>query len=159
MFQAAFYKSVRPGLQGIYSRGVQFIDKGPYSHCEAVFSDGLSASASWMDKGVRFKDVVYKPGHWDIIPLPLDMEDAARDWFEFNQGLPYDLLGNVRFVLPWADESPDGYFCSEALAAALGLREPWRFGPNGLAALLSSPTIFQPASAGFFLPGVAEGFA
>lgn len=159
MFQAAFYKGVRPGLQAVYSRGVQIIDKGPYSHCEAVFSDGLSASASWTDKGVRFKDVVYKPAHWDLIPLPLEMEEAARDWFEFHQGLPYDLLGNVRFVLPWVDESAHGYFCSEALAAALGLREPWRFGPNGLAALLSSPTIFQPASAGFFLPGAAEGFA
>lgn len=44
--KAAFYKATRPGLQGIYSRAVRWIDRGPYSHSEPVFSDGLSASAS-----------------------------------------------------------------------------------------------------------------
>lgn len=35
-------------------------------------------------------------------------------------------------------DSERGWFCSEALAAALGWAEPWRFGPNGLSALLRS---------------------
>ena len=51
-------------------------------------------------------------------------------------GSPYDLLGNLRFVLPWLADSDKGWFCSEAMAAALKLKEPWRFGPNGLAAVL-----------------------
>lgn len=138
--RAAFYKATRPGLQGIYSRAARWIDRGPYSHCELVFSDGLSASASWMDGGVRFKRIDYNPAHWDFMALPDELEDYARDWFEFNIGLPYDLMGNVRFVLPWVHDSEKGWFCSEAMAAALRLKEPWRFGPNGLAALL--PRLF-----------------
>jgi len=49
-------------------------------------------------------------------------------------------------------EAPEGWFCSEALAAAFGILEPWRLGPNGLAALLLSMYPQQPASAGFSLP-------
>ena len=138
--RAAFYKATRPGLQGIYSRAVRWIDRGPYSHCELVFSDGLSGSASYIDGGVRFKAIDYSqhPEHWDFMALPDELEDYARDWFRANEGAPYDLMGNVRFVLPIVPASSSGWFCSEAMAAALKLKEPWRFGPNGLAALLRS---------------------
>ena len=136
--RAAFYKATRPGLQGIYSRAVRWVDRGPYSHCELVFSDGQSASASWMDGGVRFKRIDYDPAHWDFIEIPAYLESAARAWFELHEGEPYDLQGNLRFAFFMVSESPDGRFCSEALAAALGLREAWRLGPNGLAALLLS---------------------
>lgn len=136
--RAAFYKATRPGLQGLYSRGVRWVDRGPYSHCELIFSDGMSASASWMDGGVRCKRIDYDPAHWDFIELPAHLEPYARDWFERNDGAPYDLAGNLRFAFFMVSESPDGRFCSEALAAALGLREAWRLGPNGLAALLLS---------------------
>jgi hypothetical protein len=140
--QASFYKGTRPGLQGIYSRAVRWIDRGPYSHCELVFSDGLSGSASYIDGGVRFKAIDYSqhPEHWDFLDLPDAAEPYARDWFESRIGAPYDLMGNVRFVLPWVHDSEKGWFCSEAMAAALRLKEPWRFGPNGLAALL--PRLF-----------------
>lgn len=152
--RAAFYKGTRPGLQGIYSRAVRLIDCGPYSHVELVFSDGLSASASYIDGGVRFKDVDYSkhPDHWDFMTLPDELEDCARDWFERNLGAPYDLMGNVRFVVPLLPDSETGFFCSEAMAAALKLREPWRLGPNGLAAVLLSMYPQQPAQAGFLRP-------
>lgn len=127
-------------MQGLYSRVVRWIDRGPYSHCELVFSDGLSASASWIDGGVRFKRIDYDTEHWEFIDLPPGLEPYARDWFERNAGAPYDLMGNVRFVLPWLADSDRGWFCSEAMAAALKLKEPWRLGPNGLAALL--PRLF-----------------
>ena len=68
-----------------------------------------------------------------------------------TQELTHTRTGNVRFVLPWLADSERGWFCSEAMAAALRLKEPWRFGPNGLAALLRSS--YQPAQAGFFTPG------
>ena len=149
--QAAFYKGTRPGLQGIYSRAVRWIDRGPYSHCELVFSDGLSGSASYIDGGVRFKQIDYNPAHWDFVALPDAAEPFARDWFERNEGSPYDLMGNVRFVLPWLSDSDKGWFCSEAMAAALKIKEPWRFGPNGLAALLRCMYSPQPTQAGFSL--------
>ena len=84
------------------------------------------------------KRIDYDSAHWDFIDLPPSLEPYARDWFERNAGAPYDLMGNVRFVLPWLADSERGWFCSEALAAALGWAEPWRFGPNGLSALLRS---------------------
>ena len=144
----AFYKSTRPGVQGIYSRAVRWIDRGPYSHCELVFSDGLSASASYIDGGVRFKRIDYDPAHWDFVELPAAAEPFAREWFRANAGAPYDLMGNVRFVLPWLADSERGWFCSEALGAALGWKEPWRYGPNGAAAM--ARTMYsQPAEAGF----------
>ena len=145
--RAAFYKATRPGWQGIYSRAVRVIDRGDFSHCELVFSDGMSASASYIDGGVRLKRIDYDPAHWDFIELPDHLEPYTRDWFERNAGAPYDLMGNVRFVLPFLPDSQHGWFCSEAMAAALRLKEPWRFGPNGLAALLRSS--YQPAQAGF----------
>ena len=150
--RAAFYKATRPGVQGLYSHAVQWVDRGPYSHCELVFADGMSASASWVDGGVRFKRIDYDPDHWDFIELPDHLEPAARAWFEAHKGEPYDLPGNLRFVCWLVREAPEGWFCSEALAAALGILEPWRLGPNGLAALLLSMYPQQPASAGFSLP-------
>lgn len=145
--KAAFYKATRPGWQGIYSRAVRVIDRGPYSHCELVFSDGMSGSASYIDGGVRLKRIDYNPAHWDFIDLPDAAEPYARDWFERNSGAPYDLMGNLRFVLPWLADSQRGWFCSEAMAAALGWKEPWRYGPNGAAAM--ARTMYsQPAEAG-----------
>lgn len=134
--RAAFYKATRPGLQGLYSRGVRVIDHGPYSHCEVVFSDGMWGSASFVDGGVRLKRIAVDPAHWDFLDLPSGLEAYARDWFERNVGAPYDLMGNVRFVLPWLRDSERGWFCSEALGAALRWSEPWRYGPNGAAAMV-----------------------
>jgi hypothetical protein len=136
--RAAFYKGTRPGLQGIYSRAVRLIDRGPYSHCELVFSDGISAPSSWMDGGVRLKRIEYNPQHWDFIELPAHLEPAARVWFEAHKGDPYDLLGNLHFVFFLVKESSKGWFCNEAMAASLGILQGWRLGPNGLASILYS---------------------
>ena len=76
--KAAFYKATRPGLQGLYSRAARAVDRGPYSHCELVFSDGLSGSASYIDGGVRLKRIDFDPEHWDFIELPAHLEPAAR---------------------------------------------------------------------------------
>ena len=135
-FQAAFYKGTRPGMAGIYNRLVRFIDRGPYSHCELIFSDGMAASASWMDGGVRFKKIDFNPEHWDFIPLHPEDEAAARQWFIDHEGEPYDLPGNLRFLCGLVLESESGWFCSEAKMAALGFADPWRYGPNGASALL-----------------------
>lgn len=135
-FQAAFYKGTRPGLAGIYNRLVRWIGRGPYSHCELIFSDGLAASSSWMDGGVRFKQIDFCPENWDFIDLPPEGEDAARQWFRDHRGQPYDLMGNIRFLCGVVRDSEGRWFCSEALGVALGIRGPWRNEPNGLADIL-----------------------
>ena len=133
----ALYKSTRPGWQGFYSRLVRWLDGGPYSHCELVFSDGVSASASYLDSGVRFKIIDFKPAHWDFIDVPDALEDSARDWFRSHVGQPYDLWGNVRFAFGFARESKGKWFCSEAVMAALGYSEAYRYGPSGMVDVLN----------------------
>ncbi len=156
--RAAFYKVLRPGLQGIYSRLVRWVDRGPYSHCELIFSDGMAGSASGMDGGVRLKRIDFDPAKWDFIEIPEHLEPAARAWFEEHQGEGYDLLGNLRFVFWMVRESTKDWFCNESDGAALGHLEPWRLGPNGFAAMLRS-MYPQPATAGFFTPEESRGAA
>jgi hypothetical protein len=145
MTRAAFYKGTRPGLPGLYNRAVRWWECGPYSHCELVFSDGRAASASFMDHGVRFKEIDFDPERWDFIDLPGANEALAELWFLTHLGCQYDLLGNVHFLLGPVRDDRRKYFCSEALAAALGMPEAWRYGPNALAAVLR--TFNQPALA------------
>lgn len=147
---AAFYKGTHPGLPGVYSRGVRFWTRSPYSHCELVFSDGMAASASFIDRGVRFKRIEFNPQDWDFVELPSSLEHTARDWFEEHDGEPYDVWGNVRFLIPPLRDSAYAWFCGEALAASLGMQEPWRYDPGTLHRVLSY--CYQPASAGLFLP-------
>lgn len=134
----AFYKGTRPGISGLYNRFVRFIDAGPYSHCELVFSDGVSASSSFIDAGVRFKRIEYSEANWDFVEIPDYLENQARKWFEDHEGSKYDLLGNLRFVLFFIPQSKNKYFCNEALSESLGFKESWRLGPNGFASLFKA---------------------
>ena len=135
--RVALYKGTRPGLQGIYSLLVRFIDRGPYSHCELVFSDGVSASSSYIDNGVRFKVIDYNPAHWDFIELPDSLEANARQWFREHDGEPYDLWGNVRFAFGLARDSEGKSFCSEALMSSIGFSDAYRYGPSGMVSALN----------------------
>jgi hypothetical protein len=144
MFCAAFYKGNKPGIKGLFSRLIKWWERGQYSHCELVFSDGVAASSSLLDGGVRFKEIDFKPDKWDFIDLPSEKEQDARQWFTDHEGEGYDAIGNIRFALDFLPDDPKKWFCSEALAAALGKKEPWRYGPNGLAASLAdSPFSFS----------------
>jgi hypothetical protein len=155
MFRAAFYKSTHAGLPGVYNRLVRGWERGPYSHCELIFSDGVAASSSYMDGGVRFKEIEFDPAKWDFIELPAHLEHTARDWFIINQGRAYDIRGNIHFLFGFVPHSTDKWFCSESIAEALGFIESWRYGPNILHSVLSRSSTeslsTQPAPAGFFL--------
>lgn len=130
------YKSTRPGMSGLYNRLVRWWDRGIYSHCEVVFSDGMSASSSYLDNGVRFKDITYDTSKWDFFDVPDVYEAEARGWFIKHNGQGYNLVGNVRFAIGFLAPSKNKWFCSESIAASLGLSEPWRMSPNGIVSLL-----------------------
>lgn len=116
---------------------IKWWDAGPYSHAEIVFSDGLWASASFMDgMRVRGKYIAPSADKWDYIDLPDGYEKPARDFFNATDGVKYDLLGQVRFIVAPLRGNSDKYWCSEWVAEALGMSEPWRYGPNGLYAAL-----------------------
>ena len=136
-FRAAFYKKRRPGLAMIYSVAVQLWTRSPYSHCELIFSDGTSASSSFIDRGVRFKNIDYDSDHWDFIDLPDDLEQDARNWFVRHEHLPYDILGNITFIISPVNGSKNKWFCSEACLASLGVENPGRFSPGQAHAILT----------------------
>lgn len=146
--RAAFYRGTRPGLAGLFNRLVRWWLQSSYSHVELVFSDGVAASSSFADGGVRLKAIDFDVARWDIVDLPGADEVAARQWFVANLGRPYDLLGNLGFLFRPITGARRGWFCSEAAAAALGYPEPWRYDP----ALLASVLTKQPPSGGFSLP-------
>lgn len=116
---------------------VSWWTKGPYSHCELIFRDGMSASSSYRDGGVRFKRVGYKPANWDFIVLPsLFNEDRAREWFTNHAGMGYDVLGIIGFVVGALPEAKGKSFCSESLLTAIGFNQAYRFYPNHIAPML-----------------------
>ncbi len=131
----AFYK----GRARVFNRFVSWWTNGPYSHCEAVFELGnglagpvLCWSSSWMDGGVRWKVMQLDPEHWDIIDVPAFDDARALWWFGEHKDDEYDLLGLLSTSLP-IRHAKRRWFCSEAIATAVGMQEGWRFDPNGLA--------------------------
>lgn len=146
--QVAFYRGTRPGLAGIYNRLVRWWTKSPYSHAELVLSTGRSWSASFEDGGVRSKLIDLDAKNWVLVDLPAHLEQAAEAWFTAHRGAGYDLLGNLQFVISPIPHSRGRWFCSEAIAAALGIPDPWRYSPATLASALT--LLNKPAPAGFF---------
>lgn len=131
--QIAFYK----GRRRLFNRLTAWWTNGPYSHCELIV-EGVCWSSSFMDGGVRGKRMNLNLEHWDVIEVAGNAADAQQ-WFFNHFGDDYDVLGLVGFVWrPWRDNK-DRWVCSEAIAAALGFVQPWRFCPNTLYAALSRP--------------------
>ena len=136
--RVAFYKGTKTGIPGIYNRGVRWWTIGKYSHCELIFKSGMSASSSFADGGVRYKFIDYDPEKWDFIDLPDSFEDAARKWFDDHIGQEYDLMGNFHFVVSAVPDDKSKWFCNEAVGAALGIQESWRFYPDSFYIVVKS---------------------
>lgn len=133
----ASYKGTRPGIAGLFSIAVRWWLGGDYSHTELIFSDGVSGSSRHPDGGVFLKEVEYDREEWYFIQIDGD-ELAARAWFEKHEGEDFDFLGLLGFVWTRGLNRRRRWFCSEAVAAALGFQEPHRFDPCSLHAILKS---------------------
>lgn len=134
--KVALYKATRPGWQGIYSRAVRWWTRSPYSHAEIIFSDGMAASSSFIDGGVRFKRIDFDDAHWDFVDIEGD-EAGVKGWFYEHTSQSYDVLGNVGFVLGPVRDSSTKWSCAESIAAALGYPEPWRYSPAILSSVIN----------------------
>ena len=133
----AFYT----GRTRLFNRLVCWWLRGAYSHCEALIDplpDGrwLCASSSYLDGGVRLKVIELHPDRWALVGVPADA-GRVRQWFERRAGQGYDVPGLLGFVWRRTRAAPHRWFCSEAVAAALGYREAWRFDPCTLHAALT----------------------
>lgn len=139
----AFYKGTDEWLD----RLTQWWTRSAYSHCELVI-DGLAYSSSPRDGGVRVKaGIDFTSAHWDVIHVRAHAPSVCA-WFEQHARQRYDYVGLLGFVLPWHLGSRRAWFCSEACAAALGLREPETFDPGRLAnyakVCLQAPDLLTP---------------
>lgn len=136
MMIAAFYKAAPRRLSHLHNHLIRWFEGGPYSHVELIFSGGISASSSLQDGGVRFAWIDFNPERWDFIELHGFDEAAALAWFKSREGARYDLWGQARFLLGFVTPARSRYWCSEAIAAALRLDKPDKYGVNPLAAVL-----------------------
>lgn len=127
----AFYK----GKGTLVDRLIRWWQRGPYSHVETLLTDQgngtFECASSVRGQGVRIASVEITNSDWDIVDFPADAT-AVRSWFETHAGAGYDWLGIFGFVLRPFGGEPRRYFCSEAIATALGIDEPFRFDPNAL---------------------------
>lgn len=126
----AFYK----GTGTIFDKLIRFWTSGPYSHCELLTDYGTGWSSSFRDKGIRERWIDFTSYKWDIVEIDTTLEQygAALEWFHTHNRTPYDLLGLLGFLIRPQRGNSRQYFCSEAVAAALGFKDPWRFCPNTL---------------------------
>lgn len=129
MMQVALYKGpAKDWRHKVAHWAVCVATRSPYSHCELVIG-GVCWSASARDGGVRGKVIDLQSGRWDVFPIEGD-EAAALAWFRAHDGQRYDWAGVARFALPFLPNGSDRWFCSEALAAALGRPRPERSIPH-----------------------------
>ena len=137
-YQVAFYK----GRGRIFNRLVSWWLRGPYSHCELILAASPTlatcASSSYVDGGVRVKTMRLEPEHWHIVDVESDA--LPEVWLQLHRGDGYDILGLLGFVWRRACGEQRKWFCSEAVAAMLGMPEPWRFDPMTLWAALAAKT-------------------
>lgn len=99
-----------------------------YSHCEIIFSDGMFASASPRDGGVRFKKIDIDE-HWDVFELTHQdwssfteyEEELISRWFILHEGDSYDWIGAIGAVLNLDFSSKSKKYCSYCCAVVLSL--------------------------------------
>ena len=114
IFYKAKYGTILDKLIGLFSFS-------KYSHCELVFSNGICASSSSRDGGMRFKYIDINE-HWDIFDLNMDVDEASiRYWFSINDGDSYDWVGAIASLFRIDLSTDDKKFCSEACGYALGV--------------------------------------
>ena len=129
----------RYGDRRLFARLVTLVQGSDTAHCEAAraWTGDVHecVSSSWLDGGVRGKTIEMPAGKWRIYEV-----DAAIDplvYLSQHDGDGYDWLGLVGFVIRRIRGFGSRRFCSEAVAEILGLRDPWRFDPATLEAVVA----------------------
>lgn len=129
-------KGVKVKLARLTDWTIRKITRGQYSHCEIAIDLGGKFecySASLRDGGVRRKLIYLTPDKWDLIELPENVAQQARDLYRQTLGAKYDVWGVFGVVLKCHSGSLKKWFCSEWCAKVLKLTHPAQYSPNDLA--------------------------
>jgi len=139
MVKIAFYKgNSSTAWNNFWANAVRWWTGGPYSHTEVITKTDetgkhLCYSSTIKEHGVRGEWRVLPESDWDFVDVDSDPE-AVTAWFEdkIKQGCKYDMLGLLGFLFKRQEFDKNKYFCSEAVADSIGIREGWRYDPNDL---------------------------
>lgn len=149
VMRVAFYKDTAR----LFNQATAWWLSGPYSHCELVIrtdSAGVSlcASSSFRDDGVRLKQIVLDPDHWDFLDVPFDVDEAhVMQWMLLHEDDEYDTLGLAGHVWRRGTGNRRKRICAQAVAEMLGMPDAWRFDPmNFYAALKWLNEVYDPTS-------------
>ncbi|MBQ4826537.1 hypothetical protein J4729_18600 [Leisingera sp. HS039] len=137
MITLAFYKgrSANPWHR-LQDTAIRFATGGQYSHAEfiagaAEFDVPLEClSSSGRDGGVRAKPMVLRPSNWDLVQMAIPPHGPA-EFIRSRIGARYDYTGLLMsHVLAFGRHDECRWFCSEIIAAAVGLPNPQRLSPQ-----------------------------
>ncbi len=121
----------------LFARLVCAVRGGDSAHCEVAHRwDGVlhdCVSSSWLDGGVRGKQIEMPAAKWRIYEGDGDPE-AVRRWLIAHDGEGYGLLRMLRFAMGLRI-NVGGPVCSGACAAMVGLPESRLFEPRTLEAV------------------------
>ena len=131
--KVAFYKAEYGTW---FDKLIAFWTRSKYSHVELITDTGNAFSASDRAGKVRFANINFDSGHWDLMNVSQDPKQVSKRMAEIL-GKPYDFKGVFFwFVIPHSYEAKDKYWCSEAVAYVLGII-PSTISPQRLYEVLS----------------------
>lgn len=105
-----------------------------WSHCGVI--DGEYVIDTTLASGVRRIPLSEWKTHYnkyEVYPFPVKNLKESITFARDQVGKKYDPLGILSFLLHKNLEHKDKYFCSELVAAIIGIRyKPWRLSPQFL---------------------------
>ena len=130
--KVAFYT----GNGGLLNKTIRWGTNSQVSHVELVDHDDICWSSSHTDGGVRRKKINLKSGNWKVIPVAW-ADDKAVDFVRNHLDAKYDYMGVLlSHVVSLHRHSKDKWFCSEIVAASLGLINPHSLSPAHLESVI-----------------------
>lgn len=137
MISLAFYRGVATDpWHRLQDAGIRIATRGRYSHVEFIagaadFERPLEClSSSARDGGVRAKTLILNPANWDLVQLSINAAKPA-EFIRSRIGARYDYTGVIlSHLLALGIHAESRWFCSEIIAAALGLPNPQRLSPQ-----------------------------
>ena len=84
-------------------------------------------SEATLAHGVQTHWRPWAPWMWDLWELAGISDEPVRLWWRQQEGSAYDWRGLLGFIIRRIKGRSRAYWCSEAVAASIGLHDAWRY--------------------------------